>query len=218
MEEYLIITKEQADAVRGRYGSYSAIEPIALPDGKFFVPERCMVDSDLQDALSTLQTMDDDKQTIEDLPEVGFPCVSGQTYHYSVGVESGYTEFVICRQSHTRMDYYPWDTPALFTFGRANSDFLEWIPNEYVYVEWVRIYSGVSYQVLTEHMTQSDWTPPQTLGTLWGAIGGADWAVGVAYTVNQEVSYNGNAYKCLQAHTSQAGWEPPNVPALWELL
>ena len=220
MENHLIITKTQADAIRGRYGSYSAIEPIPLPDGTYFVPERCMSDPDLIDALATLETMDDNKQTIEELPAVGQSCVSGQTYQYSAGVDLGYSEFVICRQSHTRMAYEPWETPALFTFTRENSDDLEWIMNEYVYVGWKRVYSGVTYEVIQEHMTQVDWTPPATLGVLWKTVvvPGGEWAPGVPYLVNDEVTYLGSTYKCLQAHTSQTGWEPPNVPALWELI
>lgn len=221
MENYLIVTKTQADEVRGRYGTYSAIEPIPLPDGTYFVPERCMNDPDLVEALSTLQTMSGNSQTIEQLPEVGQPCISGQTYHYSGdAVLSGYSEFVICRQSHTRMDYEPWETPALFTFTRPNSDTLEWIANEYVYVGWKRVFSGQTYEVIQEHMTQSDWTPPATLGVLWKTVvvPGGEWQAGVSYAVNDEVTYLGSTYKCLQAHTSQTGWEPPNVPALWQLI
>lgn len=49
--------------------------------------------------------------------------------------------------------------------------------------------------------------------------GAADeWAAGISYAVNDEVSYLGVNYICLQAHTSQVGWEPPNVPALWSAV
>jgi len=46
----IILTKEQANNIRGRYGKYSALEPIALPDGMFMLPERCLNDKDLKDA------------------------------------------------------------------------------------------------------------------------------------------------------------------------
>lgn len=46
----------------------------------------------------------------------------------------------------------------------------------------------------------------------------SEWAVGVAYVVDDEVIYQGLTYRCLQPHTSQVGWEPPNVPALWSLV
>lgn len=42
-----------------------------------------------------------------------------------------------------------------------------------------------------------------------------EWAIGVAYSVDDEVKYQGTTYRCRQAHTSQAGWTPPVVPALW---
>ena len=218
MGNYLILTEEQANTVRGFYGSYSAIDPQPLPDGTYFVPERCMSDTDLADALSTLQTMDDDIQEIDKLPTVGGSCVAGTIYAYDGGVLSGYSDMVICVQSHTRTIYDPWDTPALFTFTRPETGNLEWIPNEQVSVGWERIYLGITYVVTTAHLTQEAWVPPLTLGTLWAIPSDGSWAIGVAYSVNDEVSYEGDDYKCLQGHTSQAGWEPPNVPALWELL
>ena len=46
----IILTKEQADDIRGRYGRYSALEPIELPDGMFMLPEDCLKDPDLKDA------------------------------------------------------------------------------------------------------------------------------------------------------------------------
>lgn len=221
MNEHLIITKEQADAIRGNYGIYSAIEPVALPDGTFIVPEVCLNDVDLVEVKPTLETMTGNTQPIEELPVTGEPVYSGRTYYYaSEFVLSGYSQFVICRQDHTRTIYEPYDTPALFTFTRpdATGD-LEWIQNEYVYSGWTRIYSGVSYSVIQEHLTQLSWIPPLTLGVLWAVVPvGNEWAVGVAYSVDQEVTYEGDTYKCLQAHTSQLGWEPPNVPALWQLL
>jgi len=54
------------------------------------------------------------------------------------------------------------------------------------------------------------WTQEQTQSE--------EWAVGVAYSVGDEVTYQGSDYRCLQAHTSLAGWTPPVVPALWEAL
>lgn len=42
-----------------------------------------------------------------------------------------------------------------------------------------------------------------------------EWAVGVSYVVDDEVTYEGTTYRCRQAHTSITGWHPPAVPALW---
>jgi chitodextrinase len=44
------------------------------------------------------------------------------------------------------------------------------------------------------------------------------WAVGVSYTVGEQVTYDGATYQCIQANTSEPGWDPPAVPALWELV
>jgi len=46
----IILTKEQTESIRGRYGRYSALDPIALPGGLFMLPEDCLYDKDLKDA------------------------------------------------------------------------------------------------------------------------------------------------------------------------
>ena len=42
-----------------------------------------------------------------------------------------------------------------------------------------------------------------------------EWAVCVAYAVDDRIRYGEKLYKCLQAHTSQADWTPTATPALW---
>lgn len=145
------------------------------------------------------------------LPDSGW-IVANQLYSWN-------NQVVCCVQSHNRTIYPPEQTPALFSFYRANQAGLQWIENELVQVNWERTYHGTVYKVLQQHMTQQTWNPVATLGTLWGvATSGTAWAVGVAYSVNQQVTYQGHTYKCLQAHTSQPGWTPPVVPALWQLI
>jgi len=51
----------------------------------------------------------------------------------------------------------------------------------------------------------------------WGG-GIAEWAVGTAYAVGDQVTYQGVTYRCLQAHTSIVGWYPNVVPALWAVV
>lgn len=220
MNDFLIISKEDADLISGSHGTNSAIVPIPCPDGRYYISNNYKNDPDLSDIASVLESLTGTTMDIQYLPDVGQPVIAGQIYHYTSVDDYIHNGYVIAVQSHTRMHYPPQDTPALFTFFREYSDMLEWIPNEKVYIGWKRVYSGVSYVVLMDHMTQSDWTPPQTLGILWAVDGGGsgDWSPGVAYVVNQEVTYDGHTYKCLQAHTSQIGWEPPNVPALWEFI
>jgi hypothetical protein len=52
--KHIIINKEQSDKIRGHYGLYSAIEPVLLPDGMYFLPEKCLDDPDLADARKIL--------------------------------------------------------------------------------------------------------------------------------------------------------------------
>ena len=221
MRNYIIITKEQAEQIRGRHGRYSAIEPVPSPDGNYLIPERCLDDPDLQDIKAKIEeAIEPDRknvQDIEDLPAVGQPIVKDKIYRYDSN--DSFPPLVIARQDHIRTEHDPKIIPALFSFFRENSDTLEWIPNEKVDLGWKRIYNGIQYEVIQAHMTLETWTPTATIGVLWKSLTPAtgEWKVGVAYKVNDIVTYQGKTYKCLQAHTSQAGWTPPAVPALWQL-
>lgn len=108
---HIIIDKAKADSIRGKHGKYSAIEPVAMPDGNYIVPTACITDPDLVTVKTSLEGMDDVKQDITDLPDVGQPVVAGKIYRYSTEEMS---KLLIAVQSHTRMDYPPKDTPALF--------------------------------------------------------------------------------------------------------
>ena len=185
-----------------------------------------MVDVDLQEALPTLQAMSGNTTTIEDLPVAGQPCVSGQTYYYAGDmVMSGYSQFVICRQSHTRTIYEPYDTPALFTFTRPSVSgvTLEWIQNEYVYSGWTRSYSGVTYVAIQEHLTQISWVPPLTLNVLWKKYVDPsvipDWVqptgAGDAYNIGDKVKFEGAVYESL---LNANVWSPTAYPAGWTKL
>jgi hypothetical protein len=149
--------------------------------------------------------------TYKPLPAAGASLLAGEIYGYGGGL-------VIVRQSHTRTGDAPDTVPALFSVYRSGGGVLAWVANESVMVGTHRIYNAIEYVCLQTHTTQVDWTPPAT-PALWQVyvIASPNWAVGVAYKVNDIVIYvpNGFTYKCLQAHTSQAGWNPPAVPALW---
>lgn len=73
MRNYIIISKEQADAIRGRHGKYSALEPVEFPDGNWAIPERIIDDPEFDDIKDTLKKYQKECkiQDIEDLPEEG---------------------------------------------------------------------------------------------------------------------------------------------------
>lgn len=215
---YLILNKTQADTVRGNHGNYSELNPILLPDGTYALPEDCKDDPDLIGVKDQLEVVSDIRP-IPKLPAMGGLCEAGKLYYYHEGTEGGYSGFVKCVQTHNRTEHAVETIPALFSFFRENSDTLEWIENEYVYIGWKRIYQGIQYEVIQEHMTLNSWTPTATLSTFWRSLAppSAEWQVGVAYKVNDIVTYNNKIYKCLQAHTSISTWYPSAVPALWGL-
>ena len=105
MRNYIIITKAQADSIRGRHGIYSAIEPVELPDGNFMVPERCIDDPDLKEVKSKLQEYvrpaKTNVQDIEDLPKDGKQIYKDRIYKYSEDKEGGYNGLVIATKDFT---------------------------------------------------------------------------------------------------------------------
>lgn len=151
------------------------------------------------------------------LPAQGTWLDAGDIYTYN-------GDLLMVRQSHYRTEHAPATVPALFTVYRPDGDeVLAWVAGEQVSVSTRRTYGGSTYRCIQAHVTQADWTPP-AVPALWALVavepppGPAQWATGVAYSVNQQVVYNGTTYRCLQAHTSQASWTPPAVPALWAVV
>lgn len=163
---HIIINKATATALRGTHGRYSAIEPIALPDGNYIIPEACLSDVDLQEVHQTIINAGGEIQPIVDLPEIGQPCEMDRIYKYSEGIEQGYNGLVICRQRHNRTEHPVMTIPNLFSFFRGNTDELLWIPNETVKMGWKRWYNAKQYEVIQPHTTQSDFTPNLAI-TLW---------------------------------------------------
>jgi hypothetical protein len=152
--------------------------------------------------------------TLEPMPALGSQVVINHYYLFN-------GDMYKCRQTHNRTANDPLTIPALFSFYRINSQSLEWKVGEQVELGWERIFNGVIYQVIQAHQTQSDWTPVIAT-TLWKTIDQrpatlAEWAIGVAYKVNDLVTYQGKTYKCLQAHTSIATWNPAVAGSLWKL-
>lgn len=113
------------------------------------------------------------------------------------------------------------------TIGVPRHEFLggmEWSDPRVWYLSPVMIGDQIDFEGTTYRSTIdfNVWSPTQYPAG-WTTIGPVDpgtqeWAAGVAYAVNDEVTYQGSTYRCLQAHTSQAGWTPTAVPALWQAV
>jgi hypothetical protein len=52
--EAILLTKEQADKVRGRHGRYSALDPIPTSDGYFMFPVNVLKDPEHAEVLEEL--------------------------------------------------------------------------------------------------------------------------------------------------------------------
>ena len=154
--------------------------------------------------------------------------VVGKAGNYKPLPDSGWVEgiygynggLVIVRQPHNRLPSYSVTNITLYLVYRPGfSGVLDWVAGERVEKGAHRMYGGKEYTALQAHVTQSDWTPDRTLGTLWSVVATtAEWAAGVAYKVGDIVTYQGKTYQCLQAHTSISTWTPSAVPALWKLV
>lgn len=205
-QTHIVIDSAQAELVKGRYGIYSEIQPIATFDGKFIVPTACLTDADLQQAKDKLLQAQSSGATVGiiQLPN------SGTIYKDSLyQSEDG---LVKCRQTHQRTIYPPSQTPALFSFFRENSDTLQWIPNEEVKAGWKRIYEGVTYVCLQSHQTLETWIPPN-VPALWQSEGGGvacdPWVQPTgahdAYKLNDCVTHNGQEW--ISQYNANV-WEP----------
>lgn len=209
MNNHIIITPEQAEQIRGKYGKYSAIEPVPTPDGNFIIPELYLSDADLIEAKAKIEAANGEVQDIVDLPEVGQPVEANRLYRYA-SENSGLVKAV---QPHTRTIYKPEETPALFSFFRENSDELEWIPNEYVKLTWKRWYNGIQYEVFQPHQTLTTREPDKTLGVLWVKLPGQEEP---AVKPPQWVSANWGQYTMgYQVFDNNKVWEVIGLSHTW---
>ena len=144
---------------------------------------------------------------LPELPDSGW-LEAGAVYQYG-------SVALMVRQAHYRTEHDPATVPALFWTVNSGTD---WVAGERVEVGTQRTYGGKVWRCIQAHTTQADWTPP-VVPALWVEVveepTTAEWAVGVAYKVGDEVTYQGVLYRCRQAHTSISTWTPPAVLALW---
>jgi len=235
MRNYIIITKIQADQIRGNYnqrpdGSFKArVEPVELPDGTFMIPEAVLNSELLKEIKPTVEAMVEpgnaNVQDIPDLPDAGVPVTKDRIYLYKPATEETPESLVICRQSHTRTEHAIEDIPALFTFHRDNTDDLEWIPNELVKNGWKRWYNGKQYECLTpvEMLTVVGQTPDIT-PAVWKAI-----SVGIpvwvqptgahdAYQIGDKVHFPKITDPVYESLIDANVWSPTVYPAGWKKL
>lgn len=224
MNKHIIITPEQAEQIKGKYGKYSAIEPVPTPDGNYIIPENCLNDADLAAIKATLQALVtvDNVQDIVDLPKVGEPIEANRLYLYA----SEFSGLVKAVQAHTRTIYKPEETPALFSFFRENSDELGWIPNEWVKLGWKRVYNDIQYEVIQPHQTLSTWTPDAT-PALWVKVPGQepieeilpwhpfDGTNESLYQTGEKCIFEGHIWESKIDNNS---WSPADYPAGWTNL
>ena len=85
MRNYIIISKEQAEKIRGRHGKYSALEPVEFPDGMFGIPEKVINDPEYDDIKDTLKQYQKEckVQDIEDLDEEKGKDIEKDKYYLS---------------------------------------------------------------------------------------------------------------------------------------
>jgi len=219
-QEVVMLDKEGADALRGSYGRYSAIDPVATPDGMYMIPKRCLSDSALKDAHDLIVLYEKSENIVEYLPELGEECVGGRLYINTTPRTDELSNLLKCVQTHNRTEHDPKTIPALFTFFRENSDTLTWIQNEYVYPDWKRVWEDITYTVIQEHMTVVLQTP-DLVPALWVADVApcSDWVQPTgaqdAYNIGDCVTFNGNTYESL---INANVWSPTVYPAGWQQL
>ncbi len=213
--DILILNKAGAEAVRKRYGVYSAIDPVALPDGNFMVPKRCLTDPDLADAIADLNTHTEEENEILDLPAFGEQCLMGIIYKYvdeTGTIDDNRSGNVKCVQTHPRTNDPPYEIPALFTFFRSNPDnlALDWIENEWIELEWKRIFDGTTYECIQAHMSVTGQTPDLTPAIFFPEIVQGDpWVQPTGahdtYSIGDTVTHVGFTW---MSDVDNNSWEP----------
>lgn len=115
-------------------------------------------------------------------------------------------QLVIVRQSHYRTIYEPSQTPALFSVHREDADGIDWIADEPVKKGMIRVYEGVKYSCLRDHVTQVDWTPDRTAAVLWEKVADetpeiTEWKQPAgahdSYKKGDRVLFDGKVYESL---------------------
>jgi len=138
-------------------------------------------------------------------------------------------QVVMVRQPHDRGVYGddPSSYPTLWLVYREDAaDVLPWIAGEQVWRGTRRVYDDVTYEAVQDHVTQSDWTPPATLLTLWSVVDDEEppdepqpWAPKV-YALDDLATHlgrvwlslmNGNGYEPSKAGT----WRDQSDPPMW---
>lgn len=226
MNEHIIITKAQAENIRGKYGKYSAIEPLPTPDGNYIIPEHCLNDVDLVEIKSAIQSAitDSNIQQILKLPLQGENCDIGY-YLYDNEV----SPLVYCRQNHIRTEHAIKDIPNLFTFFRkeVSGQILAWIPNELVKPHWVRSYGGNNYTFIgaAETLTVEGQTPdisasiwkvyvdPNVIPVWKQPTGAHD-----AYQKGDRVHFPAADSSVYESLIDANTWSPIDYPAGWLLI
>lgn len=164
------------------------------------------------------ENLDIPSEQFDDLPDTGYKVYKDKMYNYN-------DQTVLCIQTHIRTIYPPEQTPALFSFYREETEDMEWIINEAVEVDFVRIYNEVSYTVIQSHMTQQSWNPEATLNVLWVETPGGEIPVWQqpagghdAYNTGDQVYFptaNDDIYESL---IDGNVWSPTGYPAGWQLI
>ena len=121
-------------------------------------------------------------------------------------------ELVICRQDHTRTEFAPDLTPALFAVYRPEGDsYLDWVAGELVYVGQIRNYNAQLYECIQAHQTLAGQTP-DILPALWNTFSEEACPAWVqptgaqdAYDVGDCVTHNGQEWLST---TPANVWEP----------
>ena len=213
----------QAQTITG-HGKYviipkagdSIVTPEILPEGSTIIGNHNLVlGVPIQEAENDgdmLAKIDGKNLPFPVLPAIGQQVIIDNIYQYE-------GKAVICRQTHTRMNFTPYETPALFSFYRDETADMLWIPNEQVALNSERTYNSVKYKCIQAHMTLAGWEPPN-VPSLWQIIqsGCPEWVQPTgaqdAYNIDACVTFQGQEYISL---INANVWAPTVYPAGWQL-
>ena len=221
-QEVYIFEKESADNIRGRYGEYSAVDPVKMPDGNYLVSKNILLDADIGLSFTDLSNAIIDSAMVYDMPTEGEECTIDMIYRwYNSDIDDALSPLFKCVQTHNRTIYDPDQTSALFTFFRFQSDTMLWIENEWIDSANVRRYWDEVFYTSTMPMLTVTGQTPDITPTLWVAEQGEcdEWVQPTgaqdAYNTGDCVTFEGNQYESL---IDANVWSPSVYPQGWQQL
>jgi len=124
-------------------------------------------------------------------PDIGTEVSKNKIYNYD-------SEAIQVIKTHTISVANPHNSPDMFSFYREETGNLEWAIQEKVTKRNIRIYNGVKYECIKDHMTAEGLEPDKSKQKLWKAISDCEeYDPKLIYNIGNCCIYKSKTYDCI---------------------